>query len=610
MRTFTAHSKPGLIIYCAGFLLLCSSSNASAQKSKSPPATTSVAKPTAFCRKNTTAFPKIRLLIEKSKRFQDLESRIRGVAELSFLLWQCDSSGAEAFFEELHQMLRNEIAKRQPTSKLPRAYSATKAESDSEQPTLAKLRYLNGYLLSFIYRRNPELAKRLASSDEVGWDEVSYDTVKGLLDSGDTKKAAAELRNSIDSGLAYGIASQLLRLRQVDPTTADSLFLAYLDNLTHRSQSAEEVMQAGVYLFVGNVPLADYPGLLEMSFQDHTPVPRFVTRQPGATDITIRAYLGLVSMLLSQPVEDLKEKKARYALGRVLLMQVPQNETELMAAFQRGLQKLAIEVTDSLKNDQIYQSMSSSANESLNNLDQQLEGIQKIPSTDKRDELCIMLANSLYSRKHPADALRVVGLMSLSKTRSQLETTIMSAIAFDLLKHEQLLGARQMTEKIAAGPERSLLLLKLAEAFREGNDADVAAQLMAQAIGDARKADGAERGLLLIKAAGVVMDQDLLFAKQLLLEATDSINTTERWRAPLWETGVVAHGAILRFRFGGAEGISFTPLIEPLVKKDPNQMEVFIGSLKSEKLQVEGFVLLGKYLIADGTLKEKSKPKG
>lgn len=610
MRIVFEYSKRCLLVFGVAFLL-CGNANAqkTSTESQAKPGSRTTTKPRAFCRNNVAVFQKIRLLIEQAKRFQDLEPRTRGVAELSSLLWQCDPFGAETYFQDLHQMLKSEIAKQQPTSKLTQSNSKRSSEEESAQLSLPKLRYLNGYLLSLVYRRNPELAKRLAANDEAVWSEIRYDTVKAFLDNGDTREAAAELRRSIDSGTTYGLASQLVSLRQKDPATADLLFLAYLDQLAHRPLLADEITQAGVYLFVGSTPLPDFPGLLEISYLDHTPVPRFTARLPGVTDNSVRAYLGLVSLLLSQPVEDLPEKKARYVLGRVLLPQVQQSDTGLQLAFQRGLQKLSLEVADTLKNEQLYRSIANSSNDAPVNLDQQLEGIQKISSTDQRDELCAMLANSLYSRKHPAEALKVVKLMSLSETRSQLETTMMSAIAFDLIEHQQPDQAREMIDGIAAGPERSLLFLALAKVLRDGNDAAAAEQLVARAVADARKSDGPKRGLLLIKAAGFLIEQNLLFAEQLYLEGVESLNAAERWRAPSWGAVAIAHGAILRFRFGGADGISFTALIEPLVKKDFEQMEVSISSLKSEQLRFEGFLVLSKHLLAESSLKEKSRTK-
>ncbi|HEX8847741.1 MAG TPA: hypothetical protein VF791_24080 [Pyrinomonadaceae bacterium] len=562
------------------------------------------------CENKKTAILQIHRFLEQAKEFRDLEAKVRATAELGSLLWQCDPAYAEAVSLELHQTLKSEIDKLQESSRATASSNLTAAGDNKDAISLSKLKYLDSYLLSRINLHSPALVKRLAKNEAVEWDDVSYYTVRTLLDEGDVKRAALELRRSIASDSSSGNMGLLVTLRRRDPTTADSLYLASLNTLAHRPlPTAREFAEAGVYLFVSNLANDNQSGMLVLSSVDGTFIPQFAMRHPAASDEVVKVYLSSVAALLAQPIESIGEKKARYALGRVLLPYIPQTETGLLAAFLRGVQRLAAEVTEGIKNDRAYQSLTNAAGQKWDNLDQQLEGIQRIPLTEQRDELCVMLAHSLYSSKLYEKALKVVKLMSLSETRDKLETFLKLAIAHQHLGQKQLPEAQQIAFSVVPGPERSVFWINLAQTLRTNGDDLGAAQFIVQAVADARRSIGSERPLLLLKAAGAIKATDPLFARQLLLEAFDNINTLEKWRSPKWEAEALAHRAILKFPLAGVKDISFTSVLGPFVKDDPKEIELAITELKSEQLRVEGFLMLAKQLLSNANQEMRTRPK-
>jgi|ERR1044071_2498147 hypothetical protein len=606
VRSFRPLSGIGLFFFAVCFL----SGNAQAQgPQKNKTSKQIVSGQQSACENKKTAILQIHRFIEQAREFQNLDAKVSATGELGSLLWQCDPTYAEAVFLEVYRTLTAEIKKRQDNSGATGPDNSTTTGDDKDVISLSKLQYLHSYLLSRINLHNPSLVKRLAKTEAVEWNDISYHTARTLLDEGDTKRAATELARSIASDSSDGNINLLVILRQRDPATANSLYFAYLNNLARRSvPTAGKFAEAGGYLFVSNLANDNQSGWLVISSIDGTLVPQFAMKHPAASDNTVRAYLGYVATLLSQPTESLGEKKARYALGRVLLPYIPQTDTGLLAAFFRGIQRLATEVTEGIKNDRNYQTLAKSANQKWDNLDQQLEAIQKIALTEQRDELCVMLAHSLYSSKLYEQALKVVKIMSPSETRDKLETFIKLAIAYQRLNQKRVPEAQQMAFSAQAGAERSVFWLDLAQTFRTNGDDLGAAQVLLQAVADARRDDGAERPLLLLKAAGAIKTADPLLAKQLLLEAFNNLNALEKWRTPKWEAEASAHRAILKFPLAGVKGLSFTAALEPFVKDDPTEMESAITELKSEQLRTEGFLMLAKNLLSNAKPEVRARP--
>ncbi|HET8671559.1 MAG TPA: hypothetical protein VFM05_13290 [Candidatus Saccharimonadales bacterium] len=552
------------------------------------------------CEHKKTAIQQIHLFIEQAKTFEDIDAKVRTTSELGMLLWPCEPLYTEAILLELHEALKIEIKKRQEDSTAAKQTNLTTEGDNKDSLSLSKLKYLDSYLLSRINLHNPALVKRLAKNETVEWDEVRYDATKTLLAEGDAKKAVVELRKSISSGSGFGTINLLVTLRQRDPSTADTLYLAYLNNLAVRGlPTAREFAEAGAYLFVSGLANDNQSGGLFFSSVDGTFIPQFARKHPAASAKALRAYLTFVAVLLVQPLESLNEKKSRYALGRVLLLHIPQAEPELLAAFSRGIQRLAVEVTDGIKNDRPYQSLANSATQKWDNLDQQLEGIQKIPSTQQRDELCAMLAHSLYSSKLYEKAVKVIKLMSISETRDRLETVVTLAMAHKRLEQRQLLEAQEIALSVAPGPERAVFWLSYAQMLRTSGDDSGATQTLLQSISDARRTTESERPLLLLKAAGVIKATDSVFAKQLFFEAFNNLNALEKWRSPKWEAEAFAHGAILKFPLAGVSNLSFTAALEPFVRDNPKEIEPAITELKSEQLRMEGFLMLAKHFLAN-----------
>lgn len=565
------------------------------QQTKPPRPQTAVSEQKSGCPSKRKAVLQIRAYIEQAKAFQDLEAKVRGASELSSLIWPCDPPYAESVFLELHQTLKGEIKRQQEAREA--AGLAGPAMGHKDAVPLGKLKYLHSNLLARINLHNPSLLRRLAKNEDVAWADVNYFTAKNLLGEGDVGRAVAELRNSVESGDAD--VSLLLTLRRHDRGAADSLYLAHLNKLARRgAPTARQLAEAGAYLFASNAVNDNSPVWLVMASVDGTPVPHFAARHPAASERALRAYLGLVASVLAQPSESIGEKKALYALARVLMPYLPQSEPELLAAFLSGSQRLAAEVTEGVKNDRTYEILAKSANQSWDNLDRQLEGIEKIPLSAQRDELYVMLAHSLYTSKLYEKALKVADRMSPSETRRGLESALKLALADQHLSRKELPEAQKVGFGMTPGRERAIFWLNYARAVRDAGDEQAATQSIIQAATDARRGEGSERPLLLLKAAGAVRASDPLLAEQWRAEAFGYINGFERWRAPTWDTEAVARRATLKFTLAGSGGASLNTLLEPFVKDDPAAAESWVAELKSEQLRTDGLLVLAKNLLA------------
>ena len=557
------------------------------------------------CGSKRKAVLQVRTFVEQAKAFQDLEAKVRAASELGSLLWPCDPLYAEAVFLELHQTLKGEIKRRQERREA--ADGVSTARGDRDAIPLGKLKYLHSNLLARINLHNPSLLQRLAKHEAVAWADVNYSTVKALLGEGDVGRAAAELRKSVESGDAD--VGLLITLRQRDPAAADSLYLAHLNNLARRPTiTSKELAEAGAYLFVSNPASEGNSVWLVMASVDGTLVPHFAARHPAASERALRSYLGFVASLLAQPSESPGEKKARYALARILLPYVPQSEPELLTAFLSGSQRLAAEVSEGIKNDRAYELLANSGKQTWDNLDRQLEGIEKLPLAGQRDELYVMLAHSLYTSRLYEKALKVVGRMSPSETRGRLETAIKLAVADQHLSRKEPSEAQKVGFGITPGYERAILWLGYAQAVRAAGDEQAATQSVIQAASDARRGEGPERPLLLLKAAGAVRASDSLLAEQWRAEAFGYINAFEKWRAPAWEVEAVARRATLKFPLAGSGGTGLATLLEPFVKDDPAAAESAIAELKSEQLRTDGLLVLAKHLLAGADREAPARP--
>lgn len=580
-----------LVVLLIAPCLWTSAQEAKPQSSK--PATNSNLPQDGPCGDRAPSVLKIRLFIEQAKTFKDLEVSVKAVSDLSLLLWECDSQYAEAALLELQGKLKSKIEQQQDESRLPRQASAKTGEI-----SLSKLKYLESYVLARISVHNKALAKRLANVNSLPWDEVNYAAVKSLLETGDYESASAELTKSINEGSVFGNIGLLVSLREKDPATADSLYMTYLAKLVYRSSLAtEEVAEAGAYLFLGMPGDTGPPGFLQIAFVDRTPVPQFVSRNPAASDVALRAYLSLVAALLARPEQALSEKKARYALGRVLFRYIPATESGISNSFLSDLRRLSNEVTEGIKNERTYESITKAGEQNWDNLDQQIEAIEKIASTTQRDEMCIKVAYTLYSQRSYEKALKVVAIMSATDEKQKLSTVINLALALQQLEKKKFDEVQRYIENSRAGAPRSVVLLELSKALTDAGNSDDVSRTIMRAIDDARYTEGIERPLLLIKAGSMIKRSDPALAQQLLLEALDKINGVDKPFSATFETEVVFSRGVAKFRLPGVSTLNLGAVIEPFVKENPDDMATALSGLKTEKLRAEGFLAVAKYLI-------------
>lgn|GEM_PF-6574450 len=558
------------------------------------------------CVTKKEALAQIKEFIEQARKFQDLGVKVRAAGELGLLLWPCEWRYAETTLLELHKELRSEIERRQDT---PRTTTSNNPSAGDDAVSVGRLTYLDGYIISRINLHDRALVTKLAKTEAINWEDVRYSTIRTLFEQGDFKRGADELSKSLASVPKNPDLTLLLSLRERDPATADAIYSAYLSSLRGRpSPTAREFLEAGSYLFVSNNTGDNQSVGLVLASVDGTFVPQFAMKHPAASDNAVQLYLSLVATLLQQPSESLSEKKARYALGRVLFPFVSPSRPELIASFLASLQRLTREVTDGIKNDRVYESLGNEAKQNWDNIDQQLDLIEKIALTDQRDEFCVMFAHALYSSKLYEKALEVVKLMSSSETADKLETITRLAIGHRYISKKQFSEAEHVGFSVKPGPERSVFWLNLAEAFRSNGDDLRAVQLILQAIADARISNGSERTILLLKAADDVKVADPLLSKQLVFEALSNVNAVDKWRAPKWGVEAVAHRATLRFSLVGVKGLDFTSVLTPFVKDNPAEIKSAVMELRSEQLRMEGFLVLGKQLLANTDHNTQTKP--
>lgn len=531
-------------------------------------------------------FPK---LADSALALKNVELKIWTLASLSDLMWATDPTSARALFQKTYGLLRAiEPAENQQEAK----------SVDSGKLPQGKLITLYVLFFSFVgkhdrawkeqlvndapeFFRNPSVARNLDIS-----------TANLLLKEKNTR-ASDFIEATISGGVngftpSMQVLDMLFRLRRIDVSKADQLFLKVLDQMESQgSTSADDLFTIGNYLFtrsasgaavdpemvlvspvfVGTVSFhadisADRPGIRAELVEQYLRSCVAVLSRPTANDAILAQYKAAAFLLLP--------KARRYAPQYV----------PVLTTLSTGI--------DPRRTNSAEARASSSEQTPPTDVDAILKHLDTFNSSVQRDEYCLRMIWSFYEKEDFQSARALNERMSSLETRTRISEVISIRQAINSLQAGEIDSAQSQARKLPQDEQRAFLWLAIGAKLIEKRSFSSARSAIESGLADARKTEGAAKASLLLLGSELLSTVDFPGSTFILAEAVEAINSlgpevTDPLRLNRFvRIKVGSQSATFLTNIKGAKAASMNGAIKVPLSKDPDGVVTLILQLKNE----------------------------
>ena len=573
---FVIRKRAKQILSCLILTLLSLSSIATAQQSTQP-------------EDGKLALYQVYRLAEKILALRSVPTKAVEVARLASVLWNYDEAHARFLFEK--------------------ALNLTIANgSDPEQRALS---ISHRRVIAVIARNDAQWAKRLmdAAAKRELEDERSKTSSRANMGIAldllgeDSPVAAQFAERSLKGGFNEAIVDFLLRLRMKDEASANQLFVQALNYLAQQpAVNVSDFHSLGLYLFSS----ADSVGTEYHVFSvvDQMLVPNITADRPNIPKALARAYLATAADVLWRMTADAEQRKYSYALCYMLLPKSRVLAPDLTPRFDAVMAALSPQVPVALTKDSAYRYL----NQPPTTTEEKLTKAENRPDQESRDLAYLEIALQTWRKGDFKTARIAQGRISVGEESQRLAAIIDFGDGAWAIKQNapELSKAQAMSDRLAEGVERSILLQAIAKIQAKGSNPNLSEETIVKALKAARSISDGRRPFLLLTAAAQLANLKSPVAYSALTEAVKSFNSFEESALAEvdWAQTVEIGPQKARFPLDVANmDFEFDKAFHAIAFADPEAAMAQADELQHEKLRAQGLVEVARALL------EKLPPK-
>jgi hypothetical protein len=441
--------------------------------------------------------------------FENLDTKILSIAHFADLLWNDDEASARDLFNKSLEFC---------------------LQSDNSLPAgTDRKSQLRLEVLALLARHDASRANRLIGE----YRNASFDTDSGATDlqianrllKTQPNQAVQFAEQRINSGISFDLVFFLLRLRAVNESKANSLFLQVLNHLAQEQcVDPEMLILLGTYVYTFPTVSGEAITPSTIKYIGIGPVllPDITQPRAGVSPQLILAYLTAATEVLGNQLCSSDEKAKLYAASYLLLNKTSVAAPDLAARISLTMQTVRQDVPPELLEDSNYKAIESDSSKTLA---ETLTDIEKKLGLEARDNQYFVLVYDLWRRSDFQNARLVNQRISDTRLRERLSGLITFRECAQIIETEGKADeVERLISTLTPGIERALSRLGLAQLYARKRNRLKARESINAALVDARRLDDPRAPFIMLAAAREFACIKSADATPLFTEAINRLN--------------------------------------------------------------------------------------
>ena len=528
-------------------------------------------------------------IVQSVSSLNDLNTSATSLGQIADLVWSKD----EPYARSLFSLALTKTDSRQ---------NDTVKEISSK--TRARFR-----VISSIARHDAVWAKTLVESltkDKTTKAMAKVQIAGDLLES-DPGRASDLAAQSLDDEITPAYVSFLRRLRLIDETRANQMFLQLLSRYAVTSNAdANNFALLGLYVFrSAHTEPTDVQSFTMVRVGDIL-MPDISASQPGVPVTLIQNYIRSAISLINRPSVDADQGTVKYALGYLLVPKAQEFAPNMVAELLAGMASLASLVPPVYTTAAGYQYVGKvpSAPED------RIKEIEKQADPYVRDQLFLDMVASAYRRKDFETARLALSKIEDSDLRAELEPIVAFGELNQLLKSERL-DVREVLpkiDKLPQGDEKIMLQLAMAAIAKKSGNKDLENEMLGLARDSAKNLNNEMAPFFLMYISGELKKKPDLQSSFVFAEAVKIFNKFDNISEPSLEHSVGTKPLVYRFSIAVKDvNLNFQSTFPSAVAGDEENAILLVPDIRDDRLKGQAYVALAKAILAKKPSPDKLK---